>query len=211
MLMDEQGHANGQYANADSFDVRSSLRSISAAVRHNKGLVLITCVVTLLLVTLYVYVWPPIYKAEATVMAEPDYDYQRDTFYTGWDVFRKDEARTEVELMTSGPVLAEVVKREKLTYDDVYHPFFSQVTYFWEKSWVGSHYRAAKKMLFTSKDKDAPNPADLEFGRIVADLSTGVSIDPVADSNVGKLNVKGPSRRVAAIANTLMNVYLSER
>jgi uncharacterized protein involved in exopolysaccharide biosynthesis len=106
MLMDEQGHANGQYANADSFDVRSSLRSISAAVRHNKGLVLITCVVTLLLVTLYVYVWPPIYKAEATVMAEPDYDYQRDTFYTGWDVFRKDEARTEVELMTSGPVLA---------------------------------------------------------------------------------------------------------
>jgi uncharacterized protein involved in exopolysaccharide biosynthesis len=144
-------------------------------------------------------------------MSEPDYDYQRDSFYTGWDVFRKDEARTEVELMTAGPVLLEVAKTEKLTFDDVYHPFFSQVSYFWEKSWIGSHYRAIKKRLMPPSDKDAPSPADLEMARIVADLSAGVAMEPVADSNVGKLRVKGPSRRVAGIANTLMQVYLAQR
>jgi len=138
---------------ADSFDVRASFRSIFEAVRHQKMLVLLTCVVTLAGVALYVYIWPPIYTAEVTVMAEPDYDYQRDSFYTGWDVFRKDEARTEVELMTAGPVLLEVAKREKLTYDDVYHPFLSQVSYFWEKSWVGRHYRSLKKKLFPPEDK----------------------------------------------------------
>jgi len=198
-------------ADADSFDVRASFRSISEAIRHQKMLVLLTCVVTLAGVALYVYIWPPIYNAEVTVMAEPDYDYQRDSFYTGWDVFRKDEARTEVELMTAGPVLLEVAKREKLTYDDVYHPFLSQVSYFWEKSWVGRHYRAIKKKLFPPEDKDAPSQEDLELGRIVGDLSAGVVVEPVADSNVGKLRVKGPSRRVSSIANTVMDVYLAQR
>src|SRR5579872_886162 len=209
MVTDERAHANG-HMDSDNFDVRASLRSLYEAVRHQKMLILLTCAVTMAIVFLYVYIWPPIYNAEVTIMAEADYDYQRDQFYTGWDVFRKDEARTEVELMTAGPVLLQVVKSEHLTYDDVYHPFLSQVSYFWEKSWIGRQYRAIKKRIFPPEDKDAPSPADLEMARIVGDLSTGVAVEPIADSNVGKLRVKGPSRRVSSIANALIKAYMSE-
>ena len=174
-------------------------------------LVVLTCAITLALVTWYIYAWPPTYAAEATLMAEPDYDYQRDTFYTGWNVFRKDQSRTELELITSGPVLADVVRKEQLTYDDVYHPFLSQVSYFWEKSLVGRNYRKIKKMIFPGADKDGPSQQDLEFGRTCAGLAAGVDMSAVGESSVGKLKVKGPSRRVASMANTLMDSYLEHR
>ncbi len=213
--MNGNGHTNGrsnEWEYADSFNVKASLRSIAEAAQHYRLMVLSTCVLTLGLVALYIYAWPPIYSVEATIMSEPDYDYQRDTFYTGWDVFRKDDPRTEIALITSGPVLGEVVKRENLTYDDVYHPVLSQLSYFWEKSWVGRNYRAVKKMIFSDHDdKDAPSQADLDFGRTVVDLSAGIDMSPVGESNVGKLKVKGPSRKVARIANTLMDVYLAGR
>src|SRR5207237_6669838 len=138
------------------------------ATRHYRMLVFLTCLMTMGLVALYIYVWPPIYSVEATLMSEPDYDYQRDTFYTGWDVFRKDESRTELELITSGPVLADVVRKEKLTYDDVYHPFLSQVSYFWEKSLVGRNYRKVKEWFIPVSEADATSKEDLEFTRTVA-------------------------------------------
>ena len=119
------------HADADTFDIRASLRSISDAAANNRMLVLLTCLFTVGLTALYIQVWPATYTVEAKIMSEPDYDYQRDTFYTGWYIFRKDEARTELELVASGPVLAEVVTQESLTYDDVYHPFLAQVSLFW--------------------------------------------------------------------------------
>jgi uncharacterized protein involved in exopolysaccharide biosynthesis len=159
----------------------------------------------------YIHAWPPIYSVEATLMAEPDYDYQRDSFYTGWDVFRKDESRTELELITSGPVLADVVRKENLKFDDVYHPFLSQVSYFWEKSYIGQNYRNLKKKFFPVDETDGPTPEEMEFGRTVGDLSASVEMAPVGESSVGKLKVKGPSRKVARIANTLLDVYLARR
>jgi uncharacterized protein involved in exopolysaccharide biosynthesis len=197
---------------ADTFEIRASLRSIMDAARHNRRLVLLTCIASLAIVSLYVAVWPPVYTAEATIMAEPDYDYQRDSFYTGWRIFRKDEARTEIELVTSGQVLAEVVRREGLTYDDVYHPFFAHAAYLWEKSYVGRQYRKVKASIFGDpSDADAPSAADLELGRTVASLAAGLDLAPVGESNVGRLKVKGPSRRVAKIANTVLDVYLERR
>jgi uncharacterized protein involved in exopolysaccharide biosynthesis len=203
--------SNGR-VDADTFEIRASVRSITNAVRLHRHLVLLTCVASLALTTCYIYAWPDVYSVEATIMAEPDYDYQRDTFYTGWRIFRKDEARTEVELVTSGQVLAEVVKKERLTYDDVYHPFFSHAAYLWEKSFVGRQYRKAKMLIFGSElDADAPRAEDLEMGRIVAGLASGVDLAPVGESNVGRLTVRGPSRRVAKIANTLLDTYLERR
>jgi uncharacterized protein involved in exopolysaccharide biosynthesis len=202
---------NGRF-DADTFEIRASLRSITNAVRHHRLLVLLTCVASLALTSFYIYAWPPVYSVEATLMAEPDYDYQRDTFYTGWRIFRKDEARTEVELVTSGQVLAEVVRQEQLTYDDVYHPFFSHAAYLWEKSFVGRQYRKAKAVIFGSEsDADAPSAEDLEMGRTIAGLAAGVDLAPVGESNVGRLTVRGPSRRVATIANTILDVYLARR
>jgi uncharacterized protein involved in exopolysaccharide biosynthesis len=201
---------NGQ-PEVDTFDVRSSVRSIADAVRHEKKLVIFTCGLMLALVTVYIIVWPPIFTTTAVLMVERDTDPVRDSFYLGWNVFRKDDARTEIELMTAGPVLKEVIEKRKLGYDDVYHPFMSHLTHLWETSYVGRTYRAAKRWLLGSDDDLAPTEEELELARNIVDMRAGVSIDPVAESNVGRLTVKGPSRRVAEIANTLVDVYLERR
>jgi uncharacterized protein involved in exopolysaccharide biosynthesis len=200
----------GQAQDLDTFDVRGSLRGAINAARANRRLVLVTTALTLAIVTAYVLVWPPIYKVEATLMAEREFDQARDSFYTGWNVFRKDDARTEVELMTAGPVLAEVIRRENLTYDDVYHPFLSHVAHLWSKSWLGRGYRWVKALAFP-REEDAPSEQDLEMGKIVNDMRAGISIEPIADSNVAKLKVKGPNRKVTRIANALLDVYLAHR
>lgn len=49
------------------------------------------------------------------------------------------------------------------------------------------------------------------MGKIVHDMRAGISIEPIADSNVAKLKVKGPSRKVTRIANGLLDVYLAHR
>lgn len=202
-------YTNGR--DPDTFDVMGVLRDIVEATWHHKWLVLLTCIPVLGLATLYVYVWPPIYVAEATIMVESSEDPYRDPFYANWNVFRKDDARTEMELIASGPVLIDLIKKEKLTYDDIYHPVFSQLGYFWEKSWVGRNYKAIKKSLFPDKDLAAISPEELELGRTIRDMGAGITIRPVGDSNVGKLRMKGPSPRVASIANSLIDLYLASR
>ncbi len=209
MIPNEQITLRSYSETVDTFDVRGSVRAIADATRRYKRVVLLTCILTLALVTLYVRIWPPIYKAEATIMAEKDSDAARDSFYVNWDIFRKDDARTEIELMTAGPVLKEVIDKQKLTYDDIYHPFMSQIGYFWEESWPGRTYYNLKKKFFP--DKDAPSEAELKMGRTISDMKAGISVNPVGESYIAKVDVKGPSRRVAAIANTLIDVYLQRR
>lgn len=195
----------------DTFDIKASWREISNATRHHKVLVWVTAALLLALVIIYVQVWPPIYKATATLMAERDSDLSRDAFYVSWNIFRKDDARTEIELMKAAPVLKEVIERQKLTYDDVYHPFLSEVAYLWQQSMVGKFYRKIKLRFYPENYDGLIRPEDLELGRIINDLREGISIEPVGDSNVGRLTVKGPSRRVAAIANSLVDVYARQR
>lgn len=200
------------YRDPDTFDVRATLLNISEATRRNKWLVFLTCVVTLSLVTLYIYYWQPIFYAQALVVAERDSDFSRDAFYVSWNVFRKDDPRTEIELMTTGPVLKEVVERERLTYDDVYHPFLSQAAHVWQQSAVGTMYKNVKKRFVGAQDDfGGIDPRDIEIGKIVSDMRAGISIEPVGESNVGRVIVKGPSRRVAQIANTMLDVYLRKR
>lgn len=209
--MISQDQVNGRH-DPDTFDVAASIRDIRDAAKQHKWLVWLTVALTLALVTVYVVVWPPIYRTEATLMVERDADTARDHFYEDWNVFRKDDAKSEMELIAAGPILKEVVKREHLTYDDVYHPFLSHLTYLWQSSWLGRNYKAAKNFLLRKKrDPDEPSQADLELGRTVVDMKAGITLEPVSESNVGRLTVKGPSRRVAAIANTLINVYLERR
>ncbi len=195
----------------DTFDVRASIKAIITAARHYKWTVITVCLITLLLTTVYVIVWPPVYSATATIMVERDTDPVRDSFYLGWNVFRKDDARTEIELMTAGPVIKEVVEKEDLEYEEVYHPFMSHAAYLWGESAVGQWYRGMKKYLLGGPGPDAPSEEDLELARTILDMRAGVSIEPVAESNVGRVTVLGPTRRVADMANTLVDTYLQRR
>ncbi len=195
----------------DTFDIVSTVRALAEAARYHRLVIVVTCCITVGLAVLYAYVWPPIYTAEALIMAENDTDVARDTFYNNWSMFRKDAVRTEIELMMSGSVLKEVIEREKLTYDDVYHPIMSQLSYLWEKSWPGRAYKEVKSWIFGPEEGDELDPKTKDLGRTIADMKAGLQILPIGESMVGRVVLKGPSRRVGPIINTLLKVYAEQR
>ena len=195
----------------DMFDVSGSLRRIVQTVRSHEWMVLLALLVTVGLVTLYVIFWPPVYEATVLMMVERESDPSRDSFYHGWNVFRKDDARTEIELLTAGPVLREVIETEGLGYDDVYHSFFAHAAYLWERSLIGRKYRQIKDWFNPPDTANLPTPEQMALGRSIIGLRDGVSIKPIGESYAGRLTVRGPSRRVAEVANRLMDVYLAHR
>lgn len=194
----------------DTFDLRSSLLSVYHAVRLNRMLVTGCVVMTLALVTAYVIWWPPVYETTAKIMVERDADPVRDTFYVGWNVFRKDDARTEIELMTSAPTLLAVIEKENLRYEEVYHPPMSHLTYLWEQSAIGKTYRRLKASLLGAPP-EAADPKLLERVRTAVDLHQGIVVEPIAESNAGRVTVKGPLPNVAKVANSLIDTYLEQR
>jgi len=197
---------------ADSFDFGNSWNRIKQSCSTHRYLILLTCVLTVALVVLYIRVWPPVYTSEVMLVADAQQDSQRDNFYQYWNVFRKDPLPDEVPLISSGPVLKKVVLDLGLTYDEVYHPFFSHLTYLWTSSWVGKKYRKVKEWFFPpKKTKYDPSPQEIEMGRTVQDFSKGVKLEPVPETNVGRLVVKGPSVRVAEVANAVVDTYLVQR
>lgn len=207
----EEHTHNRAHAGVDTFDVEGSVRSLTDAVRYQKWLVAFTCILCIGLVTVYLILFPPIYTAHSTIMVERDNDPVRESFYVGWDTFRKDDARTEIELINSTPVIEEVIGREHLTYSDIYHPFFSHLVYLWQKSAVGRGYRALKEKILHTREYGALTEAQVDEIRNKLDMHDGISIEPVGESNVIKLNMKGPSPRVANISNTLLDIYMARR
>ncbi|MDX2149893.1 MAG: hypothetical protein SFV54_04105 [Bryobacteraceae bacterium] len=208
-----QEYSPGTVNAADNFDVRASFITIRDATRLHLGLIAFTVALSLGLITLYIVLFPPVFKASAIVMAEKEIDSARDAFYTDWSIFRKDDSQTEVELMRVGPVLEEVVKREKLTYDDVYHPFFSHLSYLWRKTPVAKAYQRFKSNLFRDPDNAnfGPTEETAVLGDTLADMAAGITIEPVGETTVGRLTLRGPSRRIAQITNTLLEVYQEKR
>jgi uncharacterized protein involved in exopolysaccharide biosynthesis len=194
----------------DTFDVRGALLGLYRTAVLEWRLIAVTCAVVLAVAVMYAVWWPPIYEAQATMMSEGDRDTARDSFYGGWTVFRKDDMRTEGELFTSAPVLKEVIEREKLTYADIYHPFGSHLAYLWQTSLVGRGYRRVKEWI-SPPEADAPSPAEQDKARTLSDMKSGVGLNSIGEANMGVLTVRGPSRRVADIANTLIDVYLEQR
>ncbi len=196
---------------ADTFDIVTTLRALGEAARYHRWLIAVSGAISVSLAVLYASLWPPVYVAEALIMVENDTDTARDAFYATWNVFRKDSARTEIELMMSGSVLNKVIDEEKLTYDDVYHPFMSHLGYLWEKSWPGRGYKAAKAFVFGAEEGDELDAATKDRGRTLKDMRAGLQVLPVGESMVGRVVMRGPSPRVAEVVNTLLKVYQKER
>ncbi|HXF78948.1 MAG TPA: Wzz/FepE/Etk N-terminal domain-containing protein [Usitatibacter sp.] len=196
---------------ADTFDVVGTVRAISEATRYHWRLILVTCAITVGIAVLYHIVWPPVYQAEALLVAESDADPVRDSFYNNWNTFRKDAGRTEIELLMSGSVLKEVIQREHLTYDEVYHPFLSHLGYLWEKSWPGRAYMKVKSWITGEDDGSNLDPATKDLGRSIIDMRAGLQVLPIGESTAGRVLLKGPSKRVADVLNTLLRVYEQQR
>jgi uncharacterized protein involved in exopolysaccharide biosynthesis len=200
------------FQEADSFNFRESWQALVQAYRRDKKLVWGIAAATVALVSLYIVVWPPVYTGEVLLAASSPKDDQRDQFYSMWAVFRGDDLADDVQLFTSKPVLAEVVKRMHLTYDDVYHPPLSHAGYLWQQSWPGRGWRAVKNFIVPpTYGPYSPTPEQIDFARTVDDFQSGVSVQPVPETNIGRLVVRAPSPRVAEIANEIVKVYFEQR
>ena len=197
---------------ADSFQFRVSLGNLWHAVKARAWVVVAITVITTALVAGYIWIWPATYEAEVLIAGDSDKDVQRSTFYQGWAVFRREGLADEVALMTSAPVLEEVVRKLDLKYEDVYHPFMSYLTYLWGESWVGKTYRKVKYWIFPKKPVPfEPTPEEIERAKVVQDFRSGVNVQQLKDASVGLLVVRASNYRVAEIANTVADVYLQMR
>jgi len=200
-------HQNGS-VDADVFDMMGSVRVFIEALRLHKFLVLFICLITIGVAALYQRLWPPVYKVQAQLASERSLDSSRDPFYASWQIFRKEDGRDEVKLFTAGPVLRDVIEKNHLKYDDVYHPFLSHAGYLWQKSWLGKEYASLK-----AKYLGVPEATDeqIESGLTLEGLKAGIDIAEEGDSNVASLTVSGPTPRVSEIANSLIDSYLTYR
>lgn len=203
-----------QYQNkADSFDAQGAFSHVKRAIFNHKLIIFLSCLVCLSLVWAYKDLYPPIYKAKVLVQAETGNDKIRDQFYATWSVFRKSELSSEKVLMTSGPVVQRVVEELNLKYDDVYHTPLKHTLYLWENSAIGNYYRKIKKFIFPEEIKSeyAPTPEEIELSRTINGFKDGAMLEPVPDSHVGYLIVKGPTSRVYEYANKLIDSYTNYR
>ncbi|MES2174367.1 MAG: hypothetical protein V4523_10540 [Pseudomonadota bacterium] len=197
---------------ADSFDFRRAGRIVGFAIAGHRRLILAVTALTLALVGLYIFVWPPVYSASVTLSAVSDDDRQRENFYDDWAVFRRSALKDEMILATSGPVLKQVIAERNLGYRDVYHPPLRYLTWLWTQSWPGRAWRGTKDALFPR----APSPyvataSQVERARTLDDFRTGVGMTQLPDSHIALLTVRGPSPRVAEIADAVAATYIAQR
>lgn len=197
---------------ADSFDFRRAGRIVGFAIAGHRRLILTVTALTLALVGLYILVWPPVYSASVTLSAVSDDDRQRENFYDDWAVFRRSALKDEMILATSGPVLKQVIADLNLGYRDVYHPPLRYLTWLWTQSWPGRAWRGTKDALFPR----APSPyvatvGQIERARTLDDFRTGVAMTQLPDSHIALLSVRGPSPRVAEIADAVAATYIAQR
>lgn len=196
----------------DNFDVQGAWRRLYGATWQHKWIVFLTTLMTIAIVVAYIFIWPPVFESQVGFMVERDNDAARDTFYTGWAIFRKDDIETENVLMISGPILEDVARELELSYDEVYHTFLGWAKHLWRESWLGKKYKEVRETLFPRPpSKYDPTDEEIEFGKVLHDFQKGVSIQRIGESYVGLLTVKASSPRAAEIANAIFDRYREER
>ncbi len=201
----------GGFGDEDMFDLGAFLQLFTGAVKHNKALILITCALTLFATTVYVVLWPADYQVKAHIMSEQDMDPARDQFYSNWEVFRKFNAKDELQLFTSGPVLGKVIVARKLTYPQVYHSFLDQLSWLWDQSWPGRGYKAVKNWIDPDPYATPETNKLKQAGRTLDGLKSGLDIKSDEDSYVATITADGPTPAIADITNDVINAYLAYR
>lgn len=210
--MDSSPEAIPHHPEADSFHIGESLEVIKRAFRNHLILVIMVTAVTVGLVLAYVQVWPKTFQSEVMVAIDSGQDQMRNAFYQQWNIFRKDGMSEEATLLTSGPVLKQVIRELDLTYDDVYHPPMSYIVHLWGESWIGQNYRKIKYSIFPQPENPfAPSPEEEERYKVLKDFRAAVSVQQVGEASIGLVIVKGSNQRVFEIANTMVDVYLEQR
>jgi uncharacterized protein involved in exopolysaccharide biosynthesis len=196
----------------DAFDIREPLRELRRVTLQHKAIVIGTCLLTVALVIVFVKLRPPVYEASLTLLTDSNTDPGRDSFYDKWNYFRKDDVQSEPHLIAGGSVLAVTMNKLDLGWDDVHHGVGSQLGHWWMHSPVGKAYRELKEEFFPREQSDW-DLTDEQREKIMAliDLKSAVNFQGVNETYVGTLSVKGPTKQVAEIANTIVESYLEQR
>lgn len=205
------GESNVFEAN-ETFDLKGALRFLWQACIHYWKLFLVCPLVCIFLIVVYIRVWPATFIAEVVFVSESADDSDRASFYSTWNTFRKDDLGTEVTLISSNQVVEPVIDELGLTYEQVYHPMMSHLVYLWGESWIGKTYRKVKYFFFPKK----PSPytlseEEIERAKTIKDFKAGVSLEPIPQSFVGLMVVRGPSPEVATVANALADRFIEFR
>ena len=210
--MDPMKEAIPYQPELDPIDWRTSARRARNAVVRHVPLILMSVAVSFLLLFAYVRLFPPVFKAEALLQAEPDSDTNRNEYYSLWNLFRKADMKSEPELMTSGRVAKLVVTDMNLKFDDVHHTMLTQIGYLWTESWVGKKYRAFKEWLFPPDPAmGKATPEEIDFARTVDSFRDGIKVESVAGTSMARVIVLAPTFRAGEIANRTIDIYLAER
>jgi uncharacterized protein involved in exopolysaccharide biosynthesis len=210
--MDNTTEAIPYQHEADAFDVNASIGRVRNAILDHLVLIAVTCLACLGLVLCYLKAFPPIYKAEVTVYGDPSEDSARSGYYQVWNIFRKDDLKSEPELITTRKVVTQVVQDLNLKFDDVYHPVLTQVGYLWTQSLPGRTWKRIKAWMFPPDPSDyQPTPEEIDRARTIEAFKESVALEPVGNTTVAKLSVKAPTFRAAEYANKLIDVYLNHR
>jgi uncharacterized protein involved in exopolysaccharide biosynthesis len=108
--------------------------------------------------------------------------------------------------------LKQVIADLDLGYRDVYHPPLRYLTWLWTQSWPGRAWRGLKDAVFPRASSPyVATASQIERARTLDDFRTGVAMVQVPDSNIGVLTVRGPSPRVAEIADAIAATYIAQR
>jgi len=196
----------------DVIDWRRPFRRLRHAAAQHWRLVLISGVVSVALMLVYMRSFPPIYSSGVVVRAEANEDVVRSAYYANWNVFRKGDVNSELELVTSGRVVQSVVSELGLGFDDVHHGLLTHAAYLWTESWLGRRYQDLKAWLFPP-DPSAyrPTPEEIDAARTVDAFRKSISVQTVPGTLFASINVKAPSFRAAEFANKVADAYLAER
>jgi len=163
----------------------------------------------------YIYMFPPIYRTNIRVLVEDTAksDEAVTQFYANLQIFRRSELpATDAELMKANEILDEVVRKLDLKYDDVYHSFLTNVLDIWRRSWVREQYKKIKHLFIPERPLPlGVTEEDIEHIGTIKGLKSGIGFESLQGSSVYKVSVKGPSPRVAMMANVLMESYMARR
>ena len=197
---------------AESFDPLPVLKLIGPALWRYKMLIAAVTVATLSLVATYIVVWPSTYQAEVALIAAAEQDRERDSFYSTWAVFRRNQINDEIVLFGSSAVLKEVIEELDLTTEDTYWPPLRYAGYLWSESFLGEAWTDFKNMIYPpSPSPFAPSPEAIEIGRAIDNFREGVAVQQVGNSNIGMLVVRASTPRVHELANSVAETYLRQR
>jgi capsular exopolysaccharide synthesis family protein len=188
----------------DAIDLRHYWHVIS---RFKWGIIGLAIAITLAAV-FFVSAMRPVYTASATLMIEQKQGKtltSLDDVY-GSDITGKEYLQTQFEILKSRELAARVVRELNIAE----HPDYVRKIVVVEKSWW--QQIDWKQYLPAGHDQNPLPTAEDEFAKLVSGFMTHLSIEPIRQTQLVKINFESYDRNLtAAVANAMAKAYINSQ